>query len=368
MSSQNIKVNENGGVYRHGKTFPLEKRVEVGLRYHEMVQRGTKVTARLLAKEARIGRTLANQIIKEMVLKGGVEHPTTTADRQIQRGVGIKKLTTQDEYVLLCVYYDNPKALLRTYQERLRRDTGTVVSPATLSRWFRKRFPHRMSFRKTNKVPMDKFKPENILKIHEYNLTVSRFIHQPWRIKFGDEKPLKGADLFNGRARKDPFTGIVPATVVNSDFRNTYNVIGYCGIDPTAPAVDYYIVGEDQTTTAAVFMDTIYQSIAKGFLHAGDILVLDNASIHRYRESAGLRDLLWTYGVLLLPLPTRCPELNPIELVWNVLVQRLRSAEMEGLLRQPEQYPIVSATERILSSIPHEEIGRFYAHCGYLAK
>ena len=126
-----------------------------------------------------------------MVLECGVEHPTTTADRQIQRGVSTKKLTTQDEYVLLCVYYDNPKAFLRTYQERLWRETGTIVSPTLLSRWFKKRFPHRMSFQKTNKVPMDKFKPENMLKIHEYNLTIRRFIHQPWWIKFGDKKPLK---------------------------------------------------------------------------------------------------------------------------------------------------------------------------------
>ena len=152
---------------------------------------------------------------------------------------------------------------------------------------------------------MDKFKPENILKIHEYNLTISQFIRQP----------LKGADLLNECAQKDPFTGNIPATVVDLDFWNTYNVIGYCRIDPTVTTVDYYIVGEDQMTTAAVFMDTIHQSIAKGFLHTGDILVLDNASIHRYRKSAGLCDLLWTYGILLLPLPTWCPELNLIKLV-----------------------------------------------------
>ena len=69
----------------------LKKRVEVGLQYHEMVQRGAKVTGRLLEKEARIGRTLANQIIKEEVLHGGVKHPTITVDQQIQRGIGIKK-------------------------------------------------------------------------------------------------------------------------------------------------------------------------------------------------------------------------------------------------------------------------------------
>ena len=64
-----------------------------------------------------------------------------------------------------------------------------------------------------------------------------------------------------------------------------YNVIGYCGIDSTVPAVDHYIVGEDQTSTAVVFMDTIHQSIAKKILQAGDILVLDKASIHCYCKS-----------------------------------------------------------------------------------
>ena len=118
------------------------------------------------------------------------------------------------------------------------------------------------------------------------------------------KKLLKEADLFNEHVQKEPSSGNVPATVVTLDFRNTYNVIGYCGIDPTVSAVDYHIVREDQTTTASVFVDMIHQSIAKGFLHAGDILILNNASIHKYQKLAGLRDLLWMYGIFLLPLPT----------------------------------------------------------------
>ena len=118
------------------------------------------------------------------------------------------------------------------------------------------------------------------------------------------KKLLKEADLFNEHVQKEPSSGNVPATVVTLDFRNTYNVIGYCWIDLIVSAVDYYIVREVQTTTASVFVDTIHQLIAKGFLHAGDILILNNASIHKYQELAGLRDLLWMYGIFLVPLPT----------------------------------------------------------------
>ena len=281
------------------------------------------------------------------------------------RGIGAKTLDAEDEQVLLGVYYDNPKSLLLMYQAALFQQNGTLVSKATLSGWFKTRFPHSMTFRKTNKVPIDKFKPENALRIHEYLLTICLFIDQPHRLKFGDEKPLKGADLFNRKARKDPFTGLVPATIVDSDFRNTYNIIGFCGIDIRCPAVDFYIVGEDETTTAATFMAAIESTVAKGFLVAGDILILDNAAIHLYRESQGLFNFLWSRGILLITLPTRVPELNPIELNWNTLIQRLRAL---CITVTGGRHSIVEFTSYILSTMTHHEVSKYYAHCGYLAK
>jgi len=137
--------------------------------------------------------------------------------------------------------------------------------------------------------------------------------------------------------------------------------------------VDYYIIGEGQTTTAGVFMATIKQSIAKGYLHGGDVLILDNASVHRYREASDLRNLLWSYGIALVTLPTRCPELNPIELLWNTLVKPLKTAEIThtnqlnaGNTNSRNQ--VVEWTSAILSSVTHNEIARYYAHCGYMNK
>jgi hypothetical protein len=67
------------------------------------------------------------------------------------------------------------------------------------------------------------------------------------------------------------------------------------------------------------------QQLASGFLQPGDFLVLDNASIHYFQELTGLDAYLWNYhGIFLQFLPTRSPELNPIELLWNTLTQRLR--------------------------------------------
>ena len=82
-----------------------------------------------------------------------------------------------------------------------------------------------MTFGKTDKVPIDKFAPMNALQIHEFMLSISFFLLCPHKLKFGDKKSLKGAELFNGKARKDPFTGLEPVTVVDADFGNTHAII-----------------------------------------------------------------------------------------------------------------------------------------------
>lgn len=154
--------------------------------------------------------------------------------------------------------------------------------------------------------------------------------------------------------------------MVDSDFRNTYNIIGFCGIEIRAPAVNYYLVdSQEHTTTAAVFMEAIEASIAKGFLQFGDILVLDNAAIHIYRESQRLSDLLARHGITLICLPTRVPELNPIEFIWNALTQRLRSYVLGNAGGRDR---ILEATIQILSTIGHKEVAKYYAHCGYKQK
>ena len=128
--------------------------------------------------------------------------------------------------------------------------------------------------------------------------------------------------------------------------------------------VDYYITDTTrQTTTAAVFMDAVHLSIAKGFLRMGDFLVLDNAAIHIYRETEDLYDVLKQYGITLLMLPTRVPELNPIELIWNTLVQRLK---VLALASAGGHDRIVEETSNILNAMTHKEVALYYAKCGYM--
>jgi hypothetical protein len=97
--------------------------------------------------------------------------------------------------------------------------TGTAASKSTMSRFFLGFFPFRGSLRKPNLTPYDKFKPENIARANEFILFIIKIA--PHRLKFGDEKLLKGGDLFNRQVRRNPMTGEVPSVLTSLDFRNT---------------------------------------------------------------------------------------------------------------------------------------------------
>jgi transposase len=84
----------------------------------------------------------------------------------------------------------------------------------------------------------------------------------------------------------------------------------------------------------AVFSETVIRMVATVFLRQGDVLVLDNAAIHHYQESTTLGDYLWyKHGILITFLPTCAPELNPIEQMWHILVQILRTSHYWVLVK-----------------------------------
>jgi transposase len=82
---------------------------------------------------------------------------------------------------------------------------------------------------------------------------------------------------------------------------------------------------------AAVFSEMVIRMVATGILRQGDVLILDNAATHHYQESTTLGDYLWYKHVILITfLPTRAPELNPIEQMWNILMQHLKNVALLG--------------------------------------
>jgi len=127
-----------------------------------------------------------------------------------------------------------------------------------------------------NQMPINKYKPENILRLLEFMDKMLRI--NPYHLKFCDKKHLKWAKLFNRKGRSDLLAGKVKPLLVDSDWRNTYTIIGFYGITPDTKAFLYVL--HDGMNNAAVFSETVSRMVATGFLWQGDVLVLDNAAIH----------------------------------------------------------------------------------------
>ncbi len=73
---------------------------------------------------------------------------------------------------------------------------------------------------------------------------------------------------------------------------------------------------------------------------------------------AVLEEILWEdYKILLLFMPTRSPELNPIELMWNILVQHLRRVPLTGRHRLERN---VLAAKDIMDTFMHSKVASCY--------
>ena len=127
-------------------------------------------------------------------------------------GVGTKAFSDEDIKYLLKLRKRNPSRSLRDYQRCLQAKSGKKVDKSAICKLFLKAFPVRASLRKTNPIPINKFKPAHIEKFEDYVATINGI--DPMRLKFADEKLLKGLELFGLRARPDPYTGKMPGKIV----------------------------------------------------------------------------------------------------------------------------------------------------------
>jgi transposase len=103
------------------------------------------------------------------------------------------------------------------------------------------------------------------------------------------------------------------------------------------------------------FMAYVEQILAP-CLNAGDIVVLDNLSVHKI---PGVRDAIEAVGASLLYLPPYSPDLNPIEQVF---------AKLKALLRQAAERSVDGLWSRIgalIGEFPPTECANYFRNAGY---
>ena len=120
----------------------------------------------------------------------------------------------------------------------------------------------------------------------------------------------------------------------------------------------------DGTQVPLIFDGTLNSELFKQYideflvptLKSGDILILDNSSVHR---ANGVLDTLASIGVTAMFLPPYSPDLNPIELLWSKLKSILRKIKA----RTPEA--LIDALNFALKQISLDDIRAWFNHDGY---
>ena len=91
-------------------------------------------------------------------------------------------------------------------------------------------------------------------------------------------------------------------------------------------------------------------------LEEGDVVVMDNLSVHK---SEAVRELIEGTGAKILYLPPYSPEFNPIEEAFSKIKNLLRKAGARA------REALVEAIGQALSKVTEEDARAFFEHCGY---
>ena len=91
-------------------------------------------------------------------------------------------------------------------------------------------------------------------------------------------------------------------------------------------------------------------------LKAGDIVIMDNLSVHKAK---GVRELIEACGAKLIYLPPYSPDLNPIEKCWSKIKTYLRRAKART------RAELEKALKEALLLITPEDAGGWFKSCGY---
>ena len=358
--------NVNKGVYEPGKSYPFLTKVKVDIKYHEQMntehyRKNGRVNISEVARRCGVSRNFVEKVKNERLLYGKILRRSEIYDmRDVPRGAGSIVMDEFDRFFILQLYSEEPSRTLKSYVDELWDYTGKNISKSTISRFFLEYFPIQGRFVKPNLVPYDKFRPANEAKAWDFLYMMSQCA--PHRVKFGDEKLLKGQELYCRLVRRNPITGEIPDIMTDSDFRNTHSITGFCSIDERTNPIWYRI--HKSNNNADQFRSDVEAAVATGFLLPEDVLVLDNAAYHTGKGNDILARWLWNkFGVFVMFLPARTPEWNPIELLWNTLVQRLNKKNLSQLRETYGSDCAAHAAKEVLDGMTHQEVAKYYRRC-----
>jgi len=191
-SQHGLKVNEHGRAYLSGSSMSFGQKVQVAAEYAKAKSDncGSRPNLSALARRCQVSRGLVRKVEADIVSCGRV----IKKGKDVPVGPGSRSMSGLDMFVIMMLYHEEPSRSLKSYVRGLFDSTGKIVHRSTISRFFSDGFAIKGSLCKPTLIPYDKFRPKILERAMEYLLSISK--HDRRRIKVGDEKHLKGAELW----------------------------------------------------------------------------------------------------------------------------------------------------------------------------
>ena len=316
-------LNQKGGCYRYGFTYPLQKRLQVIVTY---------LTTLSTANTAAICQVSYNCVDK--FVEAFQQKATLTP--AINNNARPKKIAWWMEAYLEALVVIYPTIYLRELLQLLAVDFNVaprdIPSIATIARLM---IELRLTRKKCVHVATERMSPYNLncrQLFFQWRITVD-----PSHIYFFDES------CFNSETDSREY-GRTESGVACPSFRpksqariGKFSVLGVCG----------YIEGVVQVIpiagncTADIIMESIEHQILP-LLPRNVFLVADNASVHNEQR---LCAILRRKNITLVKLPAYGYDLNPIEMIFGQAKAIARSTP--GFIRQNPLIAIINAFENI---------------------
>lgn len=262
-----------------------------------------------------------------------------------------RKLTPTDQALLFYLAKAFPQTKLAEFSAALKLYTGTCVSPATICVLFRS---WGWSYHAVEYKQQLKYTATNIKRYFEHMLAMPSIVqrHGMGNIKFLDEVHFVSKEM-------DKRTGVGPRgkkIYVRrwTDIKETFTMTLMTIPNRSIPVAAEIRRGSNTQFDYALFLA---DCMSTGALTRGDVLVIDNASVHVGRATFELIcTTLQRIGVKLLLLPMYSPELNPAEMVFAFIKNKLRN-------NRDATIGLVDNIVSILTELTRDMLLRMYRHC-----
>ena len=235
-----------------------------------------------------------------------------------------------------------PDLTLREIHDRLRK-RGTSTSKSSIARFFQR---HRISCKKKTLHATERDRPDVSAARAAWKAQQPAF--DAARLVFLDETSVT-TNMARTRGRS-PVGERVVGAIPQAHWKTTTFIAALRLNGMTAPLVI------DGAMTGAAFLAYVEQQLAPSLSH-GDIVVMDNVSVHRV---AGVEQAITARGATIRHLPPYSPDMNPIEQAF---------AKLKAMLRKAAARSIRNLWRRIADIVRHfppQECQNYFAHDGYV--